>query len=171
MKNIATTTALAALLGLNLMAAETTNGAPAAADNTPICTMSEKGITCGDSAWVNIDSVTWEAANGNPIAQYTVAYMLDNGISMPQDSDKAAEMYGKALPGLQKAAAEGHAGACRALCQMYTDGKGVDKDPEMAAKYKSMWSNCCNGCKGGKSAKGGTRPDGEDGRTGNGGNM
>ena len=54
---------------------------------------------------------------------------------------------------------------------MYTDGKGVDKDPEMAAKYKSMWSDCCKGCKGGKSAKGGTRPDGEDGRTGNGGNM
>ncbi|MDO4954538.1 MAG: hypothetical protein Q4E43_05315 [Akkermansia sp.] len=167
MNNIATTTVVAALLGLNLMAAETINGAPAAADNTPICTMSDKGISCGDSVWVNVDSVTWEAANGNPIAQYTVAYMLDNGISMPQDSEKAAEMYGKALPGLQKAAADGHAGACRALCQMYTDGKGVDKDPEMAAKYKSMWSDCC---KGGKRADGkdASRPDGEDGRTGNG---
>lgn len=167
MNNIATTTVVAALLGLNLMAAETINGAPAAADNTPICTTSDKGISCGDSVWVNIDSVTWEAANGNPIAQYTVAYMLDNGISMPQDSEKAAEMYGKALPGLQKAAADGHAGACRALCQMYTDGKGVDKDPEMAAKYKSMWSDCC---KGGKRADGkdASRPDGEDGRTGNG---
>ena len=167
MNNIATTTVAAALLGLNLMAAETINGAPAAADNTPICSMSDTGISCGDSVWVNIDSVTWEAANGNPIAQYTVAYMLDNGISMPRDSEKAAEMYGKALPGLQKAAADGHAGACRALCQMYTDGKGVDKDPDMAAKYKGMWSDCC---KGGKRADGkdASRPDGEDGRTGNG---
>ena len=147
---------MAALLGLNLMAAETTvNGAPAAADSTPICSMSETGICCGDSKWLNIDTVTWEAANGNPIAQYTMAYMTDNGISVPRDSDKAQEMYAKARPALEKAAQDGHAGACRALCQMYTDGKGVDKSPEMAAKYKDMWSDCC---KGAKDAKGGT-PD------------
>ena len=152
---------MAALLGLNLMAAETINGAPAAADSTPICSMTGKGITCGDSAWLNIDSVTWEAANGNPIAQYTIAYMTDNGISMPQDNAKAQEMYAKALPGLQKAAADGHAGACRALCQMYTDGKGVDKSAEMAAKYKGMWNDCCKGCK----------PDSGKDRSGKGGDM
>lgn len=161
MKNIALTTTMAALLGLNLMAAETTvNGAPAAADSTPICSMSETGISCGDSKWLNIDTVTWEAQNGNPIAQYTIAYMTDNGISVPRDSDKAQEMYAKARPALEKAAQDGHAGACRALCQMYTDGKGVDKDPEMAAKYKTMWNNCCKGSKDAKKdgTKGDTQP-------------
>ena len=139
---------MAALLGLNLMAAETTNGAPAAVDSTPICSMSDSGIRCGDATWVNIDTVTLEAANGNPIAQYTIAYMTDNGISMPQDSEKAQEMYAEALPALEKAAKDGHAGACRALCQMYTDGKGVEKSLEMAAMYKGMWNNCCKDGKG-----------------------
>ncbi|MDO4221682.1 MAG: hypothetical protein Q4C88_06150 [Akkermansia sp.] len=154
---------MAALLGLNLMAAETTNGAPAAADGTPICSMSDTGISCGDSTWLNIDTVTWEAANGNPIAQYTIAYMTDNGISMPRDSEKAQEMYAKVRPALEKAAKEGHAGACRALCQMYTDGRGVDKNPEMAAMYKGMWNDCCKADKDaagkdGKTDDGGTKP-------------
>lgn len=148
---------MAALLGLNAMATEQgSNKAPACCGEKPAacckgdtapCVKDAKGIRCGDSAWLDMQTVTVEAANGDPIAQYTVAYMTDNGVDTPQDSAKAAEWYAKALPGLQKAADKGHAGACRALHHMYSEGKGVEKNADMAAKYKAMCDECCKGAK------------------------
>ena len=56
---------------------------------------------------------------------------------------KAQDWYAKALPGLEKAAQEGHPTACRALAHMYAEGKGVEKNPEMAEKYMKMYKELC----------------------------
>lgn len=108
------------------------------------CSKTNNGIQCCEQAWLDVETVTVEAENGNPIAQYTVAYLTE---TTPEATDehaaKAKEWYQKALPGLEKAAAEGHAGACMALAHMYATGKGVEKNPEMAEKYKKMYKEIC----------------------------
>ena len=170
MKKIALTTA-AMLLGLvNLAQADDT--APATKPATTCCSKdkccgkapcckTDKGITCGEQAWLDIETVTLEAANGDPIAQYTVAYLTETGDdNAAPDTEKANEWYAKALPGLEKAAAEGHPTACRALAHMYAEGKGVEKNPEMAEKYMKMYKELCEKkwkewkekCKGGDKA-------------------
>ena len=104
------------------------------------CCKTDKGISCGEQAWLDIETVTLEAANGDPIAQYTIAWLTDNGVNnVPQDPDKAKEMYSKALPGLEKAAEAGDASACCALANMYAYGKGVEKDE---AKAKAWMERC-----------------------------
>ena len=157
MKKFAITTA-AALLGLAPWAAadeaKTENKPDCTSCCTkdgscqPPCTKSDKGVSCGEEAWLDIETVTVEAANGDPIAQYTVAYLIETGDENSKpDADKAQEWYAKSVPGLEKAAAEGHIGACRALARMYAEGKGVDKNPEMAEKYskmaKELWEKKC----------------------------
>ncbi len=106
------------------------------------CSTSEKGVKCGQQEWLNIETVTLEAENGDPLAQYTVAWLSDTGKGMPQDSEKAADMYGKSLPGLQKAAEAGNACACLALAHMYSEGKGVEKNEDTAKKYMDMYKQC-----------------------------
>ena len=70
------------------------------------CAKTDKGIQCGEQAWLDIDTVTLEAANGDPIAQYTVAYLTEAGDdNTAPDADKASEWYKKSLPGLEKSAA------------------------------------------------------------------
>ncbi len=102
-----------------------------------------KDAKAGDQCWLNVETVTLEAANGDPLAQYTIAWLTDTGkAGVEQDSDKAADMYGKALPGLEKAAAGGNAGACLALARMYAEGKGVEKNAETAKKYMEMFKAC-----------------------------
>ena len=111
----------------------------------PPCSMDGNKVKCGDTAWLDIETVTIEAANGDPLAQYTVAYLTETGNdNTPPDAEKAKEWYSKSIPGLEKAAAEGHAGACRALAHMYEEGKGVEKNPEMAAKYMKMYKELCH---------------------------
>ena len=108
------------------------------------CDNKEKGIRYGEQAWLDIETVTVEAENGDPIAQYTVAYLTETTPEATEEhAIKAKEWYNKALPGLEKAAAEGHAGACMALAHMYANGKGVEKNPEMAEKYKKMYREIC----------------------------
>lgn len=96
---------------------------------------------CGDEeCWLDVETITVEAANGDPIAQYTIAWLTDNGVNnVPQDPEKAKEMYSKALPGLEKAAESGDASACCALANMYAYGKGVNKDE---AKAKAWMERC-----------------------------
>ncbi len=106
------------------------------------CSTSEKGVQCGKQEWLNVETVTIEAENGDPLAQYTVAWLSDTGQGMPQDSQKAADMYGKSLPGLQKAAEGGNACACLALAHMYSQGKGVEKNEDTARKYMEMYKQC-----------------------------
>lgn len=111
---------------------------------------------CGDEeCWLDVETITVEAANGDPIAQYTVAYLTETGDSPSEEKTaQAHEWYAKSLPGLEKAAAEGSATACRALAHMYAEGKGVEKNPEMAAKYKKMYKEiCAEKCKKEKDSK------------------
>ncbi len=144
MKTIAFMSAMA-LLAIPAMAesAATTNATTGDKGKCPSCCSStDKGVQCGQQEWLNVETVTLEAANGDPLAQYTVAWLSDNGKGMPQDSEKAAEMYGKSLPGLQKAAEGGNACACLALAHMYAEGKGVEKNEETAKKYMDMYKSC-----------------------------
>ena len=119
------------------------------------CCKTEKGVQCGETAWLDVETITVEAANGDPIAQYTVAYLTETGDSPSEEKTaQAHEWYAKSLPGLEKAAAEGSATACRALAHMYAEGKGVEKNPEMAAKYKKMYKEiCAEKCKKEKDSK------------------
>ena len=108
------------------------------------CNKGDKSIQCGEQEWLDIETVTLEAENGDPIAQYTVAYLLEtDGTPGEDNSTKAHEWYSKSVSGLEKAAAEGSATACCALAHMYAEGKGVEKNPEMAAKYKKMYKELC----------------------------
>ena len=161
MKKFAITTA-AVLLGLAPWA-QADDSAPANTAATKCCcakdscckspcSKSNKGIQCGEQAWLDIETVTLEAANGDPIAQYTVAYLTETGDgNNAPDPEKANEWYAKSLPGLEKAAAAGSISACRALAHMYADGKGVEKNHEMAEKYRKMakelWKEKCKSMK------------------------
>lgn len=99
---------------------------------------------CGMLGWLNVDTITTDAANGDPVAQFTVAYLTDTGMAdMTQDADKANELYAAARPGLEKEAEAGNAHACRALAHMYEHGKGVDKDPAKAAHFHALCAKCC----------------------------
>lgn len=166
MKKFAITTA-AVLLGMvNMVQADDSASKSNCNDcKTPCCQKpcdkDCKGDTCGGQAWLDIETVTLEAANGDPIAQYTVAYLTEVGNdNAAPDSAKANEWYAKALPGLQKAAEEGHPAACRALARMYAEGKGVEKNPEMAEKYMKMYKECCEKKAKEHKAQMSTAPDG-----------
>lgn len=130
-----------------LPAADTTVTLPAhsAAAAAAVAATAPAGTKdCGMLGWLNVDTVTVEAANGDPVAQFTVAYLTDTGMAdVPQDTEKARELFSAARPGLEKAAEEGNAHACRALAHMYSEGKGVEKDLEKAAHYKAMCDKCC----------------------------
>lgn len=147
MKTLTIMTA-AALLALPVLADDakpaTTTTTPAA--DTKACPTKDKKADKKEAKeyWLDIDTITVEAENGDPIAQYTVAYLTDQGVHMPKDPKKANEMYKKAAPGLQAAADKGHAGACFALAHMYAEGKGVDKDTNKAAEYHKKARECCN---------------------------
>ena len=141
--NKITITMAAALLSLAAYAQDTTAAAKAdsAACNGGTCP-AQACKAMPHAAWLNIETITAEAANGDPIAQYTIAYLTDEGINTPKDSAKATDMYKTALPSLEKAAADGHAGACRALAHMYATGKGVEKDTDKAKEYWNMCKKC-----------------------------
>lgn len=112
------------------------------------------GVSCDGAYWLNIDTVTLAAANGDPIAQYAIAYITENGINGAQkDPEKAQGLYTQALPGLTTAANEGNPTACRALAHMYAHGKGVQKDEQ---KSREFMKKCKENCK-----KDGDRTDGE----------
>lgn len=146
--------ATAAFLGFQAFASADTTPMTTPATTTPNCavcgtecpppSMTPQGSvqSCGQE-WLNLETITIEAANGDPIAQYTLAYLTDTGTQMPQDTDKAAGMYAAARPALEKAAAAGDPAACRALAHMCMMGKGCDKDPEKAKEYMKKCKECC----------------------------
>ncbi len=145
-------TAAIAMLGFNAFAdcgadhsqAPTTTAAlqcPAGTCSKPMVAADGK-ISAADAEWLNIDTLTVEAANGDPIAQYTVAYLTSDGQDSPMKDDPAIskEMAAKAKPALEKAAAAGHKGACMALAHMHMQAK----NPEHAQKYIKMAQECKN---------------------------
>ncbi len=146
MKTIALISAVT-LGSMAAISAETTENTTPASDTTPTvaaCEVTEEGIQCGENCWANVETITLLAANGDPIAQYAIAWITENGTSDTEaDPAKANEMYSHALPGLEKAAREGNPTACRILAHMYATGRGVEKDP---AKAQEVMSWCNNGC-------------------------
>lgn len=140
MKTIALMTAVA-LGAFYAAGAETTTTSPTttgdATTPTISCQKDGKGsVSCDGTYWLNIDTVTLAAANGDPIAQYAIAYITENGINgTPKDPDKAEGLYSQALPGLTSAANSGNPAACRALAHMYAHGKGVDKDEQKSREF------------------------------------
>lgn len=88
--------------------------------------------------WLNVETVTLAAANGDPLAQLTPARLTEKGTSnMPAGREAAARLYAAALPGLQRAADRGNRGACMVPAAMYAHGKGVEADVKKAARYAS----------------------------------
>ncbi len=131
------------LLGLQAFAETPTTTAACPACCPPPSATDSGAIQGYGQEWLNIDTVTLEAANGDPIAQYTLAYLTDTGTQTPQDKDKAAAMYAAAKPGLEKAAKDGNSAACHALSHMCKMGNGCAKDPEKAKMYADMATKCC----------------------------
>ena len=128
------------LSGTAAYSAETPAETTQAAEPAACCPQTTVNQQCGDECWLDIETITVEAANGNPIAQYVIAWVTDNGLNNePADPEKAKAMYAEALPGLEKAAAEGDPSACCALAKMYATGKGVEKNPE---KAKELMERC-----------------------------
>jgi TPR repeat protein len=145
MKTIALISAVT-LGSMAAFSAETTENTAPASEATPTvaaCEVTEEGIQCGENCWANVETITLLAANGDPIAQYAIAWITENGTNDTEaDPAKANEMYSHALPGLEKAAREGNPTACRVLAHMYATGRGVEKDP---AKAQEVMSWCDKG--------------------------
>lgn len=142
MKTFALMTAVA-LGGMVAMGAETDTTTTAKTQDTTspgiTCQQDGQGVSCDGTYWINVDTLTLAAANGDPIAQYAVAYITENGIDgSPKDPDKAQELYTSAFPGLKEAANNGNPTACRALAHMYAHGKGVDKDEARSREFMKM---------------------------------
>ena len=68
------------------------------------------------------------ADQGNPVAQYNLGDIYDNGQGVPKDSAEAFRWF-------HQAADQGHAEAQAILGRMYANGEGVDKDPVAAVKW------------------------------------
>jgi TPR repeat protein len=129
---------LAAFAAENSTPAQDTPNSPA-----PCCPKAADADDCVDSCWLDIETITIEAANGDPIAQYAIAWITETGVNdTPADPEKAQDMYSKALPGLEKAAKEGNPAACAALAHMYANGKGVEKNPEKAREIMKWCKEC-----------------------------
>ena len=124
------------------MGADSTTTTPTTQDVTKpgiSCQNDGNGISCDGTYWVNVDTMTLAAANGDPIAQYAIAYITENGINgTTKDPKKARDLYTTALPGLKEAADNGNPAACRALAHMYAHGKGVDKDETRSREFMEM---------------------------------
>lgn len=126
--------------GATAFSAEPATNTTTPAPQESCCNQATDKQGCEEDCWVDVETITIEAANGNPIAQYVIAWITDNGLNdEPADPEKAKDMYAKALPGLEKAAEEGDPSACCALAKMYATGKGVEKNPE---KAKELMERC-----------------------------
>ena len=139
---------VAAMMALPALADDHKPATDKAKENAVECKDNCKGKECKadklpQQCWLDIETITLEAANGDPLAQYTIAYLTDQGVNIPKDSDKAKELYSKAAPGLRDAAAKGHPAACFALAHMYAEGKGVEKNADKAAEYHKWGKQCC----------------------------
>lgn len=138
MKTFALMTAVA-LSGMLAMGADSGTTVSGSQDPTAPGIVSQndgQGISCDGTYWVNVDTMTLAAANGDPIAQYAIAYITENGINgTPKDPVKAQALYAQARPGLEEAADDGNPTACRALAHMYAHGKGVKKDTDKSRDF------------------------------------
>lgn len=155
---------VAAMMALPALADDQKPATDKAKECAAECKTDCKGKECKtdklpQECWLDIETITLEAENGDPLAQYTIAYLTDQGVNIPKDPEKAKEMYTKAAPGLMTAAAKGHPAASFALAHMYANGKGVEKDANKAAQYHKWAKHCCKDRKDGKKC---CTPDNKD---------
>ena len=78
-----------------------------------------------------VEAVPWYAKGaeqGDPVAQYSLAFCYQQGRGVTQD-------YGKAIAWYEKAAAQGHASAQRGLGLCYQHGRGVAQDFRIAVSW------------------------------------
>ena len=69
------------------------------------------------------------AENGDPVAQYSLGKLLENGgVGVPRDLAEAAKWY-------QRSASQGIAAAQNNLGLMYAQGRGVPQDVTLAVKF------------------------------------
>ena len=69
-----------------------------------------------------------QAENGDPIAEFTLGYLYEQGKGVPQDYRQAVEFY-------RAAAQQGHATAENNLASMYLHGRGVAKSLREAINW------------------------------------
>ncbi len=64
-----------------------------------------------------------------------LARLSENGIGVMQDSEKAGELYRRALAAFKREAESGDVAAMRIVGDMYREGRGVDSDKAEASKW------------------------------------
>jgi len=77
------------------------------------------------------ESLVEKAEGGDPQAQFELAKVLDAGLGVKSDPQKAAEWY-------YKAAIQGHADAADFLATLYAEGIGVPRDSVFAGSWKGI---------------------------------
>ncbi|MCF4164246.1 sel1 repeat family protein [Zavarzinia compransoris] len=114
------TIAACAALGLGL-------ASPLAAADRAV---GEKAMAAGDFA-AAMEHLLPLAEAGDPLAQFDVGAMYDNGLGVSADPVEAARWY-------QRAARQGDPSAMFNLGVMYEDGIGVGRDPVQAYVYFAL---------------------------------
>jgi TPR repeat protein len=71
------------------------------------------------------------ADRGDPRAQYILGVMYHNGLAVPLDAGKAAELF-------RRAALQGYVDAQVELARIYRDGDGVEQDFAEMAKWYAL---------------------------------
>jgi len=71
---------------------------------------------------------------GNPLGLYAYAALLDSGLGVQKDKDKAEELFAKAAPSLKEMAEKGDFRACYSYAYLLYSGRGgVKEDKAQAA--------------------------------------
>ena len=91
--------------------------------------------TARECAYV-LESLRPLAENGNPVAQYDLGRLLEEGLGLPQDFGPSRN-YSEAATYYRKSAEQGNWEAQMSLGQLYENGRGVPQDFVLA----HMWLN------------------------------
>ena len=95
MKTIALISAvtLGSMAAFSAETTENTTQANEAAPTVAACEVTEEGIQCGENCWANVETITLLAANGDPIAQYAIAWITENGTCDNEDRFRCRYLY------------------------------------------------------------------------------
>ena len=99
---------------------------------TPSAPTPDKQATTAVSA--DFAATKKDAQSGDPVAQYNLGKIYDNGEGVPEDDAEAVKWY-------RLAADQGHAAAQDNLGMMYATGEGVPQDDAEAVKLFRLAAN------------------------------
>lgn len=77
---------------------------------------------------INIDKIKQKAKNNDPVAQFQLAILYDQGTHVKQDLEKAANLY-------LKSANSGYAASQNSIGSMYQYGEGIQKNYKEAVYW------------------------------------